>query len=246
VASYQNDPKNIEALWEEYKSNPTPNILQSLMVAYLPLVKKIAFGFLRKKPALLDYEDLIQAGNMGLMNAITRFDDTKGASFKTYATIRVRGAIIDEINSLDWTPRSVRKNIKSVINAIEKHNQEYGHSEPFSSNRMPDESPLSPEELSTVLSQMNRTYMVNLEPELMRETLSIHDSFEKEEKAIIINEVIHKALSEEEATYIKLKFFYEQDNKTIASTLNITISRLNNIRKEALIKLSEALKDYKN
>lgn len=246
MANYQNDPKNVEALWVEYKANPTPGILQSLMVAYLPLVKRIAAGFLRKKPALLDYDDLIQAGNMGLMNAITRFDDTKGASFKTYATIRVRGAIIDEINSLDWTPRSVRKNIKSVINAIEKHNQEFGHSEPFSSIRMPDESPLSPEELSTILSQMNRTFMINLEPELMKETESVHDSFEKEEKAIIINEVINKSLSEEEANYVKLKFFHEQDNKTIASNLNVTVSRLNTIRKEALNKLSEALKDYKN
>lgn len=210
------------------------------MEAYLPLVKKIAGAFIRKKHNTLDYDDLIQAGNMGLMDAISKFKLDGGASFKTYASIRIRGSILDEINSMDWTPRSVRKNIREVIKTIEKHYEEGGTS-PTAFNLSKD-SEMSIEELTTILVQMNRTYMVHMEPELF-EFVAPTVNMDKSELALSINIAIDECLNDDERSYVYLKFFHEKDNKFIMKELDCNAKELTQIRDSAVTKLAEALKD---
>ena len=243
MTNKRNDPKEVEKLWEEYYQTPNRLTLEKLMKAYLPLVKKIAGTFIRKKHNTLDYDDLIQAGNMGLMDAIGKFKPDAGASFKTYASIRIRGSILDEINSMDWTPRSVRKNIKEVIKTIEKHYEEGSTSSP-TANNLSKNSSMNPAELTEILMQMNRTYMIQMEPELF-EFVSPTFTLDKNELAISISMAIDENLTDEERSFIYLKFFQEQDNRHIMKELMVNAKELNMIKESAMAKLAEVLKDEK-
>lgn len=240
MTNQKNDPAEVERFWKEYAANPDKDNLQRLMASYLPLVKKIAGGFIRKKHNTLDYDDLIQAGNMGLMDAISKFKTDAGASFKTYASIRIRGSILDEINSMDWTPRSVRKNIKEVIKTIEKHYEDGGSSP--TANNLSKNSNMSPEELTEVLMQMNRTYMVQMEPELF-ELVSPTFTLEKNELAIAVSMAIDDNLTDDERSFVYLKFFQEQDNKQIMRELMVNAKELTQIKDSAMAKLAEVLKE---
>ncbi|MET4162612.1 RNA polymerase sigma factor for flagellar operon FliA [Marinobacterium sp. MBR-111] len=91
---------------------------QELIEEYTPLVRRIAHHLLARLPSHVVLDDLLQAGMMGLLEAAKRYDSSKGASFETYAGIRIRGAIIDEVRRGDWTPRSVHRNGRRVSEAI--------------------------------------------------------------------------------------------------------------------------------
>lgn len=91
---------------------------QELIQEYAPLVRRIAHHLMARLPNNVVLDDLIQAGMMGLLEAARRYDASKGASFETYAGIRIRGAIIDEVRRGDWTPRSVHRNARRVSEAI--------------------------------------------------------------------------------------------------------------------------------
>ena len=90
----------------------------ALVREHLPLVKKIAYHMMSRLPASVEVDDLIQAGLLGLLDAIERFDDNQGAHFETYATQRVRGAMLDELREADWASRNVRKAGRQIENAI--------------------------------------------------------------------------------------------------------------------------------
>ncbi len=91
---------------------------QELIQEYTPLVRRIAHHLMARLPSHVVLDDLIQAGMMGLLEAASRYDAGKGASFETYAGIRIRGAIIDEVRRGDWTPRSVHRNGRRISEAI--------------------------------------------------------------------------------------------------------------------------------
>ena len=90
---------------------------------YAPLVKRIAHHIMAKLPASVQVDDIIQAGMMGLMDAVKRYEENQGAQFATFAAQRIRGAMLDELRSCDWLPRGIRKNmrqIEKVIHALEQ------------------------------------------------------------------------------------------------------------------------------
>jgi RNA polymerase sigma factor for flagellar operon FliA len=91
-----------------------------LIEQYAPLVKRIAYHLLARLPANVQVDDLIQAGMIGLLEASTKYDASKGASFETYAGIRIRGAMLDDVRKGDWAPRSVHRNTRMVSDAIRK------------------------------------------------------------------------------------------------------------------------------
>jgi len=90
------------------------------------LVKKLAYQLKAKLPPSVELDDLIQAGMMGLLDAVNRYEDTHGAQFETYAAQRIRGAMLDELRSSDWLPRSIRKNMRDVEHAISQLEQQLG------------------------------------------------------------------------------------------------------------------------
>ena len=97
-----------------------------LVERHAPLVKRIAQHLLARLPSSVLLDDLIQAGMIGLLEASRNFDGSKGASFETYAGIRIRGAMLDEIRRGDWVPRSVHRNSRAIAEAIENVEQTHG------------------------------------------------------------------------------------------------------------------------
>jgi RNA polymerase sigma factor FliA len=96
-----------------------------LVRAHLPMVKRVAYHMMTRLPACVEVDDLIQAGLMGLLDAVDRFDSEQGAHFETYATQRIRGAMLDELREADWATRNVRRagrQIESTINILQQRN----------------------------------------------------------------------------------------------------------------------------
>jgi RNA polymerase sigma factor FliA len=97
-----------------------------MLKQHATLVKKLAYQLKAKLPPSVELDDLIQAGMMGLLDAINRFEDIHGAQFETYAAQRIRGSMLDELRNTDWLPRSIRKNMRDVETAISQLEQELG------------------------------------------------------------------------------------------------------------------------
>ena len=108
------DYTNIDEVWRDFKQTGDKVLRNVLIEKYLPLVKYIAERLLAKLPQNIELDDLTSAGIFGLMDAIEGFDLTRGVKFETYCTTRVRGAILDELRSLDWVPRIVRNKANRV------------------------------------------------------------------------------------------------------------------------------------
>ncbi|ATQ75611.1 MULTISPECIES: RNA polymerase sigma factor FliA [Massilia] len=98
-----------------------------LLTEHMPLVKRLAHHMKAKLPPSVEVDDLIQAGMIGLLDAITRYEETHGAQFETYAVLRIRGAMLDELRSSDWLPRSMRQNMRKIETAMSTLQQQLGH-----------------------------------------------------------------------------------------------------------------------
>ena len=98
-----------------------------LLTAHMPLVKRLAHHMKAKLPPSVEVDDLVQAGMIGLLDAINRYEETQGAQFETYAVLRIRGAMLDELRNSDWLPRSMRQNMRKIEAAMSTLQQKLGH-----------------------------------------------------------------------------------------------------------------------
>jgi len=103
----------------QYNGTMGKHNLDGQITNYMPLVKRIAYHMIARLPNHIQIEDLVQSGLMGLLDALQNYDSSKGASFSTYAGIRIRGAILDDIRRCDWVPRSVHRNSRKISQAIQ-------------------------------------------------------------------------------------------------------------------------------
>ena len=115
-------------LWEEYEKNKSEKLREQIIIEYVPLVKLVAGRLNMYLGYTVEYDDLVSYGIFGLIDAIDKFDYGKGIKFETYASLRIRGAILDQIRKMDWIPRSVRQKQKQIENAITKLEKEKGAS----------------------------------------------------------------------------------------------------------------------
>src|SRR5579871_618506 len=116
-------------LLRKYKEEPrklTPEEKDKLIMEYAPLIKFIAQKIAARLPSNIDIDDLISAGVIGLMDAIEKYDPSRDNKFKTYAEFRIRGAILDELRSQDWVPRSVRDKAKKIERTYQELEQRFG------------------------------------------------------------------------------------------------------------------------
>lgn len=236
--------EELDELWRDYKKNPTPQKREDLAKYYSFLVRSISHKFLRKKPNILDSDDLIQAGNMGLLDAIEKFKPEMGNQFQTYATIRIRGSILDEINSMDWTPRRDRERIKNVIKVIESK---------YSSGEIPDveliaqDTGYSVHEVRHIIAQMNKTYIIPIEQDFMEAATSRDElAFKKQSQEQELILFLQAHLTPMEQTYIKARFFDKETNKLIAEKLSLSAKEVQDIRDSAFRKLKNKLRDFKH
>jgi RNA polymerase sigma factor for flagellar operon FliA len=98
-----------------------------LLTEHMPLVKRLAHHMKAKLPPSVEVDDLVQAGMMGLLDAVNRYEETHGAQFETYAVLRIRGAMLDELRNSDWLPRSMRQNMRKIETAMNTLQQRLGH-----------------------------------------------------------------------------------------------------------------------
>ncbi|TFW29928.1 RNA polymerase sigma factor FliA [Massilia arenosa] len=98
-----------------------------LLTEHMPLVKRLAHHMKAKLPPSVEVDDLVQAGMIGLLDAINRYEETHGAQFETYAVLRIRGAMLDELRNSDWLPRSMRQNMRKIETAMATLQQRLGH-----------------------------------------------------------------------------------------------------------------------
>ena len=113
--------------WERYvKKKPNPKLRESLILQYTPLVKYVVGRLAIGLPATMDYEDVLSDGTIGLIEAVERFDPSKGVKFETYAISRIRGSIIDQLRKADRLPRSARQNMRKVDQATEALREKLG------------------------------------------------------------------------------------------------------------------------
>jgi RNA polymerase sigma factor FliA len=119
------DPLEIERLWREYKERGSTTVRDQLIVHYSPLVKYVAGRVAVGLPQNVDQADLVSYGIFGLIDAIEKFDLGRGFKFETYAIARIKGAIIDELRSIDWVPRSVRSKARALEKAYTKLEGEF-------------------------------------------------------------------------------------------------------------------------
>lgn len=134
---------------------------QELLRQYLPLVRRQALGLKTRLPANIELDDLIQAGSIGLLDAMTRYDFNLGATFGTFASQRIRGAMIDELRTRDWVPRSVRRNARALESAMHRVEQSLGR--PAKEREIAAEMGISLEEYHQVLSDTNGSQMLPID-----------------------------------------------------------------------------------
>ena len=107
-----------QRLWESYQKNATQELREQIIVEYAPLVKIVAGRLNVYLGSNVEYDDLVGYGIFGLIDAIDKFDAAKDVKFETYASLRIRGAILDQIRKMDWIPRTVRQRQKQISAAI--------------------------------------------------------------------------------------------------------------------------------
>jgi RNA polymerase sigma factor for flagellar operon FliA len=229
--------------WEEYMANPTPEFKDRVVRVYGYIPRTIAYQFARKKPHVLEMDDLIQAGNLGLIQAIDRYRPDQNAKFNTFATFRIRGSILDLINKVDWTPRPVRERIKKVIRVIETLNNgakdEMVATAELISEHIED---MTTEEVETVLKQLQKTYITHIDREVLN-AMESNNMGNGQNNTEHIKTVMNIVLDRKERFLIEMKFFGGYKDYEIMEKLGVKQHQLNQIEKRALEKLSHNLSD---
>lgn len=226
--------EDIDAAWLEYSKKPTAKMKSRLAKHYAGLAYKISASFAHKKPNVLDFDDILQEARMGLLDAIDKFDPSRGYQFSTYAQQRIRGAIIDGINVMDWTPRKTKRDIRMVLAAMEEHGEK----------NIPDiatATGFEQSEVKKIISSMSKTYVIPMEYESIVQYSPV-SNIEEEEVSVTITQVIEKNLNLLEQEFVKLFFFWGYNGSEIANMLNLSKKELKEIKNSAYFKLREGLK----
>ncbi len=157
--------ERVEELWAQYKQEGDRQSRDRLILHYSPLVKYVAGRVYARLPHTVDQADLVSYGIIGLIDAIAKFDMNRGIKFETYAVSRIRGAILDELRSIDWVPRSVRTKARAVDQAYSKLEHNLGRSP--TDDELAVEMGISVAELDAVLRQTARAGVAQLDEVLL-------------------------------------------------------------------------------
>jgi len=218
--------------------------------SYLPLVKRIAYHLKGRLPDSVMVDDLIQSGVIGLLEAMQKFNATQGASFETYAGIRIRGAMLDEIRKGDWTPRSVYRKSREVTSAISAVEGRYGRE--AKDLEIAEEMGVTIEEYYHILQDTNSSQLLSIdEPdhdELSEERMvgsfktPIAEITDENFQAALVSEI--ENLPEKEKLVMALYYDEDLNLKEIGEVLEVSESRVSQIHSQAIKRLKSRLKDW--
>ena len=223
-----------------------------LLEQYTPLVKRIAQHLLLRLPSSVVLDDLVQAGMIGLLEAAKRFDPSKGASFDTYAGIRIRGSIIDEVRRGDWTPRSVHRNGRRVTEAIRA--VEFRTGRDASDVEVAAELQISVAEYHALLQDSQDSRLFSIDELSHDDDDSVGMQFEGNDPGpdqLFQGDAFRQALAgalealpEREKLVMALYYDEELNLKEIGSILGVSESRVSQIHSQAAMRLKSRLRDW--
>ena len=228
--------------------------LDSLLKQYSPLVRRLAHQMIAKLPANVEIDDLIQVGMIGLADAMTRFDAAQGVQFETFATQRIRGAMLDELRGNDYLSRGTRKQQRSIESAVHKLEQRLG--------RAPAESEIAREmgmslvEYQELLGKVRGTQLVYLED--MSGADGDNDYLDRHVADAQASPLAHlqdhrmrealveaiKVLPEREQYVMSMYYEHDMNLKEIAAVLKVTESRVCQLHSQSIARLRVKLRDY--
>ncbi|MFH0926173.1 MAG: FliA/WhiG family RNA polymerase sigma factor [bacterium] len=244
--------------WEEGRLELNDRVKDKIILQYAYLVKHIAYRIAMRLPPQVDIEDLINAGIIGLIDAVNKFDTKRGVKFNTYAESRIRGAILDELRSLDWVPRSVRQKVRKLEKLYRDLEAKLGR--PAEDEEIAQAMGIRIEELQEIVEQARGTVLFSLDElwntegkgdgnALLDCLMSPRDSSNdpllscrleeiKERTARVIEELPLK-----EKLVISLYYYDELTMKEIGQVINVTESRICQLHTKAVIRLRSKLRD---
>ena len=222
---------SVLTIWTDFQRSREPALRNRLVVQYSPLVKYVAGRMRSRLPHSVDQDDLVSDGVLGLMDAIERFDPSRGLSFQTFAVPRIRGAIIDGLRSMDFVPRSVRDKVRIVQQASLKLEERLG--------RLPDDEEVArevgvPVQQVRDLTKQASSNHANLDDfELADELASAaDDSVEQGDVSASLRRVIAE-LNERDQVVIALYYFEGLTLADIGKVLGVTESRISQVHSRA-------------
>jgi RNA polymerase sigma factor for flagellar operon FliA len=217
---------------------------EDLITQNIDLVKRIAQHMIARLPSTVDIDDLLQSGMVGLLEAANNFDPSRGASFETYAGIRIRGSMLDDIRKYDWTPRSVHHKYRKVAEAINAIEGETGRA--AKSSEIADRLGISVDEYHKILADSSSSRLFSLDETLDEPTL--HRTPPKSESATPEQALFQSQfrgrlaaqinqLPERERLVLSLYYERELNLKEIGQVLDVTESRVCQIHGQAMVRL---------
>ncbi len=247
------DENSRNHLWKEYMSTKNSEIRDKIILEYAPLVKIVAGRLSIYLGYNVEYDDLVGYGIFGLIDAIDKFDYDKGVKFETYASLRIRGAILDQIRKMDWIPRSLRQKQKKMEAAISKIETQYGR--PAKDEEIASELGIETEELIGWQGQAKITNIISLDEFVEaageKEVNAIKsNSYEQPESIALKNEIKQQlmdsleTLTDKERKVILLYYYEELTLKEISKILEVSESRVSQLHTKALQKMKVKLGDY--
>ena len=249
------DETGKKKLWEEYANTGSPEVREKIILEYAPLVKVVAGRLSMYLGYNVEYEDLVSYGIFGLIDAIDKFDCLKDVKFETYASLRIRGAILDQIRKMDWIPRTIRQKQKRIDAAIKEIETQYGRS--ATDEEIAKLLGITDEEYLDWQSQMKITNVVSLNEfleqgsEVSNEAGSTkseafdspEEILERDELKKILAQAL-ELLTEKERKVIVLYDYEDLTLKEISNILEVSESRISQLHTRALQKMRGKMGDY--
>jgi RNA polymerase sigma factor for flagellar operon FliA len=243
-----------EELWLEYRHNRDPKIREAFIKQYAPLVKYVAGKVAVGMPHNVEFDDLVGFGVFGLLDAIDKFDPDKNVKFKTYAVTRIRGAIFDELRSIDWVPRSVRQKTREVEEAIGTLEAQLGRT--ATDQEIAISLGMDEDEFLKTMMKISGTSVLSLNDVWFsgdeNDKVSIGDGIEspsslnpdviveKDEIRRVIVDAINE-LPDKEKKILVLYYYEDLTLKEIGKVLDVTESRVSQLHTKAILRLRAKL-----
>ncbi len=241
------DTAQAERLWSAFAKNRTLETRNELVMHYVHLVRYIVLRLVPTYRKHVDFDDLMSGGLLGLMDAVDKFDQSKEVKFETYASLRIKGEIIDQIRKQDWAPISLRQKIKKVEDCFDALESANGY--PPTEAEVAERLSMSPDEVKKTLDEAHTFNLVALDEMLADRSDSLaapldetpESQFEdKEMKEVLVRTI--ESLSEREKQVVSMYYYDELTLKEIGAVLGVTESRVSQIHSKALMTLRTRMK----
>lgn len=237
-----------DELWQIYSKTKDKQVRKKLIEKYIGLVKIVAGRMYNYYGSKIEYDDLVSFGVLGLIDSIERFDVDRNIKFETYAQIRIKGAIVDNIRKLDWIPRSLRKKSKEIQNEMLKLENKLGRTP--SNAELAEHLNIPLKELEETLANTVNFNVTSLEDLLANKGEHIIDDgkdidmpeevFEKKELKEILGAIID-SLPTNQKTVISLYYYEELTYKEISKIMELSESRISQIHSKAILNIRNKL-----